>query len=512
MINDTQTMPDVNELLPVPGNIFENKYRIGQPLGAGGFARVYRARFEDVGRDVAIKVLAPQIPPPHLYSEELVQRFHREARAVSELRSPHTITLHDFGRARSGLLYIVFEFVDGVPLDTIIKRLGPLAADRTMNVLRQILLSLHEAHSVGILHRDIKPANIMLYDYLGQVDQVKVLDFGIAKNWTHSSDGHPHLGDLTEAGTVVGTPRYMSPEQIIGQQLTPASDLYSVGLIGFEMLTGHPAAPGDDKSMVVRRHLGPEPIALPPQAPVPADFAAIIHRLTAKDHRQRFQSAAEVLQALEGNASMPTQQQGFASRAQYPSGAQQSLSFGGAATPQDLTAPSTPGNGFAATPATVGGQLARPERTFIQVRNEPGLLEISVPPKPTKKALLIAGATGVFFMVSVIATSLSLLFLAVTAPAFAWGISLVFRQYHLLVRPDSGYELGMNVLGVFERHKRGPAQSLVRFEARGTEAEDDTVLKLITHEGEFTVADGFTEAENAWVAAEGNAWIARHRA
>ena len=168
------TRADGSELgLPAAGHVFERKYRIVDMIGAGGFARVYRASFEDVGRDVAIKILVPQFSGPNPYPDELVQRFHREARAVADLKSPHTVTLHDFGRANNGLLYMVFEFVDGTPLDVLVQEHGALGSERTVRIVQQTLHSIKEAHAVGILHRDIKPANIMLFDYMDETDKVK---------------------------------------------------------------------------------------------------------------------------------------------------------------------------------------------------------------------------------------------------------------------------------------------------------------------------------------------------
>ena len=274
-------------------------YRVITIIGAGGFARVYRARFEDVARDVALKVLVPQSAEPgRMYPEDLVQRFQREARAVSDLRSPNTITLHDFGRTRQGLLYMVFEFVDGTPLDRLVKRDGALPAARVVHIVRQICASLREAHAVGMLHRDIKPANVMVFDYLDQVDQVKVLDFGIAKTWTHDADGNPIVDDLTEDGTVMGTPRYMSPEQIVGQRLTPQSDIYSLGLVTYELLTGEPAAPQTQKTDVVRRHLSPEPFVLPPHIPLHPRLRGIVERMLAKASASRQQSVDALLAEL----------------------------------------------------------------------------------------------------------------------------------------------------------------------------------------------------------------------
>ncbi len=648
--------PEIAQMLPMEGHVFENKYRILELSGAGGFARVYRARFEDVGRDVALKVLVPQSgDPAQMYPEELVTRFHREARAVSHLKSPYTITLHDFGRTSRGLLYMIFEFVEGLSLNRYLKKHGPIPAPRVVPILMQCLHSLREAHAMGILHRDVKPANIMLFDYLDETDIVKVLDFGIAKR-THAADGKPISEDLTEAGAVMGTPRYMSPEQIVGQELTPATDIYSLGLVIYEMLVGVPAASETEKSAIVRRHLGPEPIYLPRDVRVPTVLAQIVERMLAKEIGQRFQSADEVMRALEqlsASASQPmraisipsepahgdwndTRQQptkpgtsrGWAAGA-APTGTPQQVApapsyEGGEATQQasiahlmsggnrtegfhapgapqrpnrteafygvgaeapssspDRTeraaagyvqhgtgqhpaagspAPGTqrgfahhvPGNptveaqpglgqpeplpptglgggappaGFGTgpgaqmsaaasqgtAPASSSGEhsvVPQPKKSLVRVRQSAKAFEVDVPIHPNKRALLVLGVTFVFFSIAwIVSTMLALLAII----PLAWAVSLAFRTYALVIDTETGYELTMSVF-TFEKTKRGPMASVVRFQPIGTDEDEDTVLKIITHEGEFVVANAFSEEENEWVAATGNEWLARVRA
>ncbi|MBA2661454.1 MAG: serine/threonine protein kinase [Bradymonadaceae bacterium] len=284
---------------PKPGEIFEGRYRIVAPIGSGGFAQVYHAVQVDLERNVALKVLTPglaQNSGTAEYSETLVQRFHQEARMVSKLHDPHTITMYDYGRTDKGLLYMVFEFVNGVSLAQLIRRDGPIAADRVIKVLKQTLLSLQEAHVMGVLHRDIKPANIMIYDHVGRPDQVKLLDFGIAKLLT---DAQGPIQDLTAEGAMVGTPRYMSPEQILGKTLTPASDLYSLGLVAFEMIVGKKANDNNSTMTIIGRQLDPLPFVLPPQLLIAPGLRRIIERMLKKDIDQRPRSADEALAALE---------------------------------------------------------------------------------------------------------------------------------------------------------------------------------------------------------------------
>jgi hypothetical protein len=412
-----------------------------------------------------------------------------------------------------------------------------------------------------MLHRDIKPANVMVFDYLDQKDLVKLLDFGIAKTWSHDTDGNPISEDLTEDGTVMGTPRYMSPEQIVGQRLSPASDIYSLGLLVFEMLCGAPAAPQTQKTEVVRRHLGPEPFVLPNDLAVPPNLRELVARMLSKDIGKRFVSVDDVLAATENwnvapvpvmarqpeedmaatqasgaplgmlRPTEPTpvpaasQQPMRSAHPTQPSNTPQSTSgqqpyF----TPQygspPQTAPQPVHTGFQAgaapLPAPLPGALtpqpfpvAKPTRTFVQLSVAPNAFELDVPMKPTKRALMIAGVLGLFALIGFMA--LPFIFTLLTVAAFAWGLSLVFETHRLRVSPDAGYEV-ITAVFTYEREKRGPLLSVVRFDVSGTDEDGDTTLSMVTHEGEFTVATGFSTDELRWVANEGNAWLSRVRA
>jgi serine/threonine protein kinase len=247
-----------------------------------------------MGGDVAIKILTPSTDGEG-YEERVVSRFLREGRLISELHDPHTITLHDYGRSASGLLYMVFEFVDGTPLDQLIRNDAPMPPTRVARIMLQVLASLTEAHLVGVLHRDIKPSNLMVYDYLGDTDRVKVLDFGIAKPVASEREVS---AELTREGVIIGTPRYMSPEQVIGTELTPASDIFSVGLVALEMLSGRRALKGDDDQSVLRALLGPESVEIPDDILIPAPMRAIIERMVDKEVGERFGSTIEVIEAI----------------------------------------------------------------------------------------------------------------------------------------------------------------------------------------------------------------------
>jgi len=285
---------------PKSGELFEGRYRVGPMIGAGGFARVYKAQQEDLGREVALKILTPGEEGD--YDAKLVERFDQEARVVSRLRDPHTITMFDYGRTSHGLLYMVFEYVNGVSLSKLISTEAPLPGVRAVKLLRQVLFSLEEAHALGMLHRDIKPGNIMVFEHVGRRDQVKLLDFGIAK-----MTGTSVKADLTADGALIGTPRYMSPEQIRGAELTPQSDVYSLGLVAYELLMGRKAIESNSSVTIIGQQLDPNSFVLPPMTNVPEGLRRVVNKMMAKDTRQRYLTCSEVLTALESWEESGTQ-------------------------------------------------------------------------------------------------------------------------------------------------------------------------------------------------------------
>ncbi len=225
----SQDHQDVLEI----GQLFAGRYAIEGALGKGGFSRVYAARQLNLGRPVALKIFAPRDLQNKEARQRLAKRFMKEAQLLARLNDPHTITLHDYGITADGELFQVFELVQGVTFKQLVRGQGPLHPERLTPILEQILWSLSEAHAFGMIHRDIKPSNIMVYDHLERHDRVKVLDFGVAKL---VQDYDTAQSDMTADGMILGTPRYMSPEQIIGEPLTPASDIYSLGIVMYEAL------------------------------------------------------------------------------------------------------------------------------------------------------------------------------------------------------------------------------------------------------------------------------------
>lgn len=287
--------------MPVPfpntGELFEERYRVGPLIGSGGFARVYKARQEDLGRDVALKILTPTLDESEggFYGHKLADRFEQEARLVSRLRDPNTITMYDYGQSSEGLLYMVFEYINGMSLSALIKREGALAPARVAKILKQILGSLEEAHAFDYLHRDIKPGNIMVFEHVGRRDQVKLLDFGIAKVTDQASTLR---GDLTADGALIGTPRYMSPEQIRGDEINQQSDLYSLGLVAYEMVMGEKAIASNSSVTIIGKQLDPVPFSIPDMTGCPEGLRGIINRMLAKDRDVRYANAREAIEAL----------------------------------------------------------------------------------------------------------------------------------------------------------------------------------------------------------------------
>lgn len=279
-----------------PGSVFERKYRIVQEIGRGGFGMVYLAHQEKMGRDVAIKVLRSGATEMHHSAK---QRFLREVKIISRLRHPNTVTIHDFGETQAGVVYMVLEFIEGKTVKSILKKEGAQDPRRALALVTQIARSLAEAHRHGVIHRDLKPANIMVGDLETETDFVKVLDFGIARL------ARTDQRDLTSVGLpegereLIGTPRYMSPEQVRGESLTPASDVYSVGLLLYEMLIGHPAVRGDTTLALISQQISPEPLSLDGLRALPEPLANLIRRATAKRLPQRFPDAETFGDAIE---------------------------------------------------------------------------------------------------------------------------------------------------------------------------------------------------------------------
>ena len=285
-----------------PGDIVADQYEIKGVVGSGGFARVYRAVERRLGRDVALKIMASSDDSTDTESGTVYGRFVREARLVSQLNNPHTITLYDYDTLPDGRLYMALEFVEGTTLEQLLDGRQGLPPERIQRIVVQMLDGLGEAHAAGVLHRDIKPSNVMLFDRHGRTDCVKLLDFGIAKKVASEDALHE---DLTVAGTLVGTPRYMSPEQIQQLPLTPASDLYSVGLLIYEMWCGQSPFPTTDVTDIFQRMQAfDRDLGALDSAPDP--LKSIAARLLRPEPDDRFETAEAVLEQLGHSVDPPS--------------------------------------------------------------------------------------------------------------------------------------------------------------------------------------------------------------
>jgi serine/threonine-protein kinase len=282
------------------GDVVADRYRIDALLGQGGMGVVYRVEHLHLRKPLALKVLLPEWSS----MPEVVARFEREAIAASNIQSPHVAAATDFGRLPNGSFFLVMELVGGSTLRDVLEA-GALETARALRIARGIASGLHSAHSLGIVHRDLKPENVMLIERDGEPDFVKLLDFGIAKvSGFGGGSGGGGSGVLTRVGAVIGTPDYMAPEQAMGQAIDARTDLYSVGVILYEMLAGRRPFVGEAVT-VLRQHVLAEVPDLPPTvvADLPPSIASLLRRLLAKDVANRFQNADELLEALDAAAA-----------------------------------------------------------------------------------------------------------------------------------------------------------------------------------------------------------------
>ena len=268
------------------GRTLNHRYLVEDKIGEGGFGAVFRGKQIATGREVALKILHPH----NVHDETIVARFRREAEACSKLRDPHTVTTYDFDETPDGILYLAMELLRGRALHHLQKAEGPLGAERVLRILDQVAASLTEAHANGIVHRDMKPENVFIESRAGE-DHVKVLDFGIAK--VMSDDRQ--VPALTAVGQTLGTLEFMSPEQLRGQKLDGRSDIYALGMMAYEMLTGKlPFQSAKTPIDIINFHMKHEPPApskLAEHIVIPATVDAIILKMVQKDRDHRFADA-----------------------------------------------------------------------------------------------------------------------------------------------------------------------------------------------------------------------------
>src|SRR3954447_15706831 len=284
----------ITETDPLLGRTLNDRYRIVEQIGSGGMGRVYKAMQAPLDRMVALKVLgAGHDRDPNFY-----KRFFLEASVTAKLTHPNTITLYDYGRTDDGVLFIAMEYLAGRTLSQTMQADGPLAQERVIHVAQQICRSLREAHGLGIIHRDLKPANVMLLRQHDDHDFVKVLDFGLVKFFFGES---PEV-DITNAGTFMGSPHYIAPEQARNQSPDQRCDIYSLGVLLYHMLTGRVPFTASAPVDIILKHLHDDPV--PPSeirddGSISAELERIVLRCLAKAREDRFQSMDELLAQLK---------------------------------------------------------------------------------------------------------------------------------------------------------------------------------------------------------------------
>ena len=290
---------------PIVGRLIADRYRVLAPLGRGGMGAVYRVEHVMLKKELALKFLHPELGR----LDEVARRFEREAEAAARLDHPNIVAVTDFGRTPDGMLFLVMELLQGQSLTTVIRPDGagrPLPVDRALHIERQILRALEHAHASGIVHRDLKPDNVMIITRDGERDIVKLLDFGIAKMTAPDERGGGTTGEaLTQAGVVFGTPEYLSPEQAMGEEADRRADLYSAGIVLYEMLTGKRPFEAPSKVTVVSMHLTQKAMPVTQAAPaagVPKWLERVVERAMAKKRDERYATAQEFLQALDWSA------------------------------------------------------------------------------------------------------------------------------------------------------------------------------------------------------------------
>jgi len=283
---DGSTLKSLAGAADLVGSVIADRYHVLRKLGEGGMGQVYLAEHVRMGRKSAVKVLHPGM----VHDADAISRFNREAANASRISHPNVAAIYDFGETSDGLIYLAMEYVEGEPLTKIIERVGALPAARAASIVRQAGEALAVAHEFGIVHRDLKPDNIMIARNRDGSDCVKVVDFGIAKA------ANVEAQKVTRTGLIVGTPEYMSPEQLAGDPLDGRSDIYSLALVGFAMLTGRLPFPSEtaQESMIMRLTDRPRSLAeMKPEVQWPAQLQAVMDRALSRDAAGRYTSAAE---------------------------------------------------------------------------------------------------------------------------------------------------------------------------------------------------------------------------
>jgi eukaryotic-like serine/threonine-protein kinase len=351
------------------GALLSDRYRVTSLLGEGGMGEVYLGEHLLMRKRVAIKVLHPDM----MSHDEVVARFEREAMAAAHIDHPNVAAATDFGRTPDGAFFLVLEYIEGRSLRAMLAGLSTLPAGRALHIARQVSGALARAHELGIVHRDLKPENVMLVARGQDTDFVKVLDFGIAKVPVQELTGKATVVDpLTRMGVMYGTPEYMAPEQALGQEVDARADLYALGVMLYEMVTGGRPFDAADPVSLVAQHITtpPQPPSLRnPAAGVPQPVEDLVLRLLSKDPKARPASAAQVVETIDEIMGGPARGMAPSSIAYPPA----SVSYGRPSSPGWSPSPGpvaslpteAPVSGVAATSVATG--IAAPASTGVEV-------------------------------------------------------------------------------------------------------------------------------------------------
>jgi serine/threonine-protein kinase len=387
-------------------DILNGQFQILQKIGSGGMGSVYKALQPAMNRMVAVKILHPKLAN----RKDLVSRFRREARAMSHLTHPNTVKVYLYGELEDGSLYIVMEYLEGKNLNQTVRAEGPMPIERGLPILIQACNALEEAHRAGIIHRDLKPENIFLSQQGGMKDYAKVLDFGLAK--VTEREMRPGSIILTQEGMVFGTPEFMSPEQAQGKTLTAASDIYSLAVILYEVLTGKLPFEAKNPMEYIQLHVTAKPKPINERVPgktFPPLLWTVLEKALAKKTEDRTASAAEFAHALQAVLNGATEVPPFAGG--DPSGVARPM-MPSQNLPTPLAQPAVLAN--APAPAGQGGQ-AGPAGRGGAAPTVPAAPRSSPLPKETARAAppmgLLVGIAVAFLFVGALLAAVVMKFL-----------------------------------------------------------------------------------------------------
>jgi serine/threonine-protein kinase len=384
---------------PLLGRVISDRFKITALIARGGMGKVYRAEQSPLGRVCAVKVLNPAYAGEH--DPEFHKRFFLEASIASKLTHPNTVTIFDYGRTEDEIYYMAMEYLDGHTLHRAIREATHFPEDRAAHIARQVCRALREAHSLGVIHRDLKPANIFLVEHGDETDFVKVLDFGLVKNVSGDGKGD----ELTQTGLFMGSPKYMAPEQIRGDKVDARTDIYALGIIIYEMLTGKVPFDRPNSVNILMAHVNEPPPPLRqmnPNVNVSPAIEDTLARCMAKDPDQRFRSMDEVLAALKriGPSALTATISGIST------GEYRSVSGSGSgpqvATPPGGRAISGTNAVFVSPTGSDPGSIPAPLGAPTDAPPARALLVSQPPSKTGHKGMLLAGSVGALGLVAIV--------------------------------------------------------------------------------------------------------------